>query len=129
MKSGTWKFKAVLIAVGLVLIAATALVWPRLSFWHRKQQAFEKLDGLDTSKRVGMLAKLVDKTRCIPAIENQGETVTVRLGGWVFSLPADRYHFDDDANDNLRLGADKINVVFDGVGQNRFRHPLEVKAT
>lgn len=115
MKSGTWKFKAFLLAVGIVLIAATAVLWPRLSFWHRKQQAFEKLGGLDTSTRNGMLAKLSAETRHIPTVEGQGEVVTVRMGGWAFSLPAVRYRFGDDANENLRLAADKLNVVFDGV--------------
>ncbi len=115
MKSGTWKFKAVLVTIGLVLIAAATLVWPRVSFWHRKQQAFEKLGGLDASKRIGMLAKLSAETRYIPTVENQGEAVTVRLGGWVFSLPAARYRFDGDPNDNLRLKADYLDVVVDGV--------------
>jgi hypothetical protein len=115
MKSGTWKFKAFLLAVGIVLIAATAVLWPRLSFWQRKQQAFEKLDGLDIATRNRMLAKLSAETRHIPTIDNQGKAVTVRLGGWTFSLPAARYRFGEDANDSLRLAADKLNVVFDGV--------------
>jgi len=115
MKSGTWKFKAFLLAVGIVLIAATAVLWPRLSFWHRKQQAFEKLGGLDVSTRNRMLAKLSEETRCIPTAEDNGKVVTVRLGGWVFSLPEGRYRFGDDPSDNRRLGADKLNVVFDGV--------------
>lgn len=115
MKSGTWKFKAVLLTVGAILIVATAVLWPRVSFWHRKQQAFEKLGGLDASLRMGMLAKLSAETRHIPAAEDQGEAVTIHLNGWVFSLPAARYRFGDDANQNLRLEADKLDVVFDGV--------------
>jgi len=91
------------------------MFWPRLTFWYSKQQAFKKLGGLDSSHRMGMLAKLSAETRQIPAAEDQGEAVTVRLGGWVFSLPADRYRFGEGANQNLRLEADKLAVVFDGV--------------
>lgn len=115
MKSGTWKFKAVLLTVGAILIAATAVLWPRVSFWQSKQQAFENIGGLDASLRVGMLAKLSAETRHIPAAEDDGKAVTVRLGGWVFSLPVARYRFSDDANQNLRLETDKLSVAFDGV--------------
>jgi len=115
MKSGTWKFKAVLSAVGIILIVATAVLWPRLAFWYSKRQVFKNLGGLDASQRTAMRARLSAEIRSIPAIENRGEAVTVGLGGWAFSLPAARYRFGEDANQNMRLEADKLDVVFDGV--------------
>ena len=115
MKSGTRKFKVFLLTTGAIVIAATAALWPRLMFWHSKQQALMNLSRLDASQRFGMLAKLAPDVRHIPVIDNQGESIAVHMGGWVFTLPGNRYRLSADANQARLLEADDLAVRFDGV--------------
>ena len=118
MKSGTRKFKVFLLTAGAILIAATAILWPRIAFLLDKQQVFNNLSRLDASQRIGWRAELAPDVRHIPAAGNQGEpiaVIAVRVNGWVFTLPKDRYHPSADANQTRLLEADKLAVMFDGV--------------
>ncbi len=115
MKSGTRKFKVFLLSAGAIVIAATAVLWPRVAFWHSKQQAFNNLSRLDASQQFGMLAKLAPDVRHIPAAGDRGESIAVGMGGWIFTLPKDRYHPSADANQTRLLEADNLAVRFDGV--------------
>jgi hypothetical protein len=115
MKSGTRKFKVFLLTTGAIVIAATAVLWPRLAFWHSKQQAFNNLSSLDVSRRLGMLAELAPDVRHIPVAGEQGEAIAVRMNGWVFTLPKDRYHLSADANQTNLLEDGNLAVRFDGV--------------
>ena len=115
MKSGTRKFKVFLLIAGATIIAATAIIWPRVTFWHSKQQAFNNLSRLDTAQRSAWRAKLAPDVRHIPVAGDQGEAIAVRLNGWVFTLPKDRYHPSGDANGTRLLEADKLALRFDSV--------------
>jgi hypothetical protein len=115
MKSGTRKFKIFLLTAGAIVIVATAILWPHVMFWHSKQQAFNNLSRLDASQRLGWRAVLAPDVRHIPVAGDQGESIAVRMGGWVFTLPKDRYHPSADANQTRLLEADNLAVRFDGV--------------
>ena len=115
MKSGTRKFKVFLLTAGAIVIVATAILWPHVMFWHRKQQVFNNLSRLDASQRLGWRAVLAPDVRHIPVAGDQGESIAVRMGGWVFTLPKDRYHPSADANQTRLLEADNLAVRFDGV--------------
>ncbi len=118
MKSGTRKFKVLLLTAGAIVIAITAVLWPRVAFWNSKQQAFSTLMRLDASQRMGWQAKLAPDVRHIPPAGDQGESITVRMNGWVFKLPKDRYFPADDANQTNLLEAENLAVKFDGVRSN-----------
>ncbi len=115
MKSGTRKFKVFLLTAGAIVIAAAAVLWPRVVFWHSKQQAFNNLSRLDTAQRSAWRAKLAPDVRHIPVAGDQGEAIAVRLNGWVFTLPKDRYRPSADANGTRLLEAGKLAVKFDSV--------------
>ena len=114
MKSGTRKFKVFLLTAGAIVIGATAVLWPHVAFWVSKQRAYNNLARLDTSQRIGWQATLATDVRHIP-IAGPGESIAVRVNGWVFTLSKDRYHPSADANETNLLEADNLAVRFDGV--------------
>jgi len=115
MKSGTWRVKAVLVALGVAAVAAAAALGPRLAFSYSKQRAMNELGAA-----AGVACpRLAPGVRRIARPADQGETVTADVAGWAFSLPKDEFELSPEPGEPGVFVGRRLTVKIDGVRDKR----------
>ncbi|MCD6303909.1 MAG: hypothetical protein J7M21_02985 [Planctomycetes bacterium] len=105
-----WKVKAVLVAVGVIVIAAGLLVWPKVSFWYARRQVLASLERLDPNSRAFLNFTLAAEEKVLPQAPPGPVRVSRAVGKWLYSLPADRWHLAAEPNRPNVMAGPKLRV-------------------
>ena len=114
MKSGTWQFKAVLLTVGAVLVAVTAILWPHVAFSYSKQRAMDDVQA-SSAGQTGQAARMEPEVCHILTADWQGESACVKVDGWAFSLPAGGFRAVAGDGRPRTLVSDQLAITIDSV--------------
>lgn len=99
MRSGTWKFKAVLIGAGVALALGGGLFWPTATLWYAKHVAMKPYEKMAPSELATVNCVLAKEVKTIPPAAPAGKTVQWSGDGYRFLLPSDEFHRQTEPND------------------------------
>ena len=115
MKPTRWKLKIALVLVGVAAVIAARFLWPMASFWHTKRQLLQTLEQVTQGDRSALNCVLAAEIENVPPRDGNGQRITYRTGGYVFSLPAATYRRKDPNRPGV-LESDRLSVHVLGVG-------------